>query len=188
MSNFYRRLDELEIEGRAKRMLANRPDNLHDYQGCANDEAKKQPSCPRCAELEAKVKGLEQQIGLLNPAELELSTPATILVNQLYYHQKDGGCKHGSQCGKICYNCVDALVLKIWQENAALRARVERMAAPVSDEEWSMCTYKVITDSGREEINDYSRSNATTYCTRHNIDALLAARALPSPPAEKEHQ
>jgi uncharacterized protein YlxW (UPF0749 family) len=74
------------------------------------------------------------------------------------------------------------------QENASLREQVERLKAPVSDEEWSMCTYKVITDSGSEEINDYSRSNATTYCTRHNIDALLAARALPSPPAQKEHQ
>ncbi len=35
--NFYRRLDAKEQENRLARLFKNRPDNLHDYQGCAND-------------------------------------------------------------------------------------------------------------------------------------------------------
>lgn len=37
MSEFYRRLDEKEAQGRIDRIFASRPENLHDYQGCAND-------------------------------------------------------------------------------------------------------------------------------------------------------
>jgi hypothetical protein len=37
MSDFYDRLNQREVEQRAARIMANRPDNLHDYQGCAKD-------------------------------------------------------------------------------------------------------------------------------------------------------
>jgi len=37
---FYERLDRIERENRIKRLFADRPDNLHDYQGCAKDAAK----------------------------------------------------------------------------------------------------------------------------------------------------
>jgi hypothetical protein len=37
MSDFYRRLDEAEQQNRLNRLFVNRPDNMHDYQGCAND-------------------------------------------------------------------------------------------------------------------------------------------------------
>lgn len=40
MSDFYRRLDEAEQKGRIDRIFKNRPENLHDYQGCANDAMK----------------------------------------------------------------------------------------------------------------------------------------------------
>lgn len=36
---FHQRLDRIERENRIKRIYANRPENLHDYQGCANDLA-----------------------------------------------------------------------------------------------------------------------------------------------------
>jgi hypothetical protein len=35
MSDFYKRLDEIEQKNRLDRLFADRPDNLHDYQGCA---------------------------------------------------------------------------------------------------------------------------------------------------------
>ena len=34
MSQFYDELDRKEAEGRINRVLADRPENLHDYQGC----------------------------------------------------------------------------------------------------------------------------------------------------------
>ena len=40
MSEFYKRLDEAEQANRVKRIFSDRPDNLHDYQGCANDLAR----------------------------------------------------------------------------------------------------------------------------------------------------
>lgn len=37
MSEFYRRLAEREIAERNARIFRDRPENLHDYQGCAKD-------------------------------------------------------------------------------------------------------------------------------------------------------
>jgi hypothetical protein len=36
MSAFYDELDRKESEGRIDRVFANRPENLHDYQGCVS--------------------------------------------------------------------------------------------------------------------------------------------------------
>jgi hypothetical protein len=39
MSEFYDRMNKREIEQRAARVMANRPENLHDYQGCKPSDA-----------------------------------------------------------------------------------------------------------------------------------------------------
>jgi len=41
---FYERLDRVEQENRLARLFKDRPENLHDYQGCANDAASKLPT------------------------------------------------------------------------------------------------------------------------------------------------
>lgn len=46
MSDFYRRLDEREAQARTERIFRDRPDNLHDYQGCKADEARQQQEQP----------------------------------------------------------------------------------------------------------------------------------------------
>jgi hypothetical protein len=46
MSDFYKRLDDKEQQNRLKRLFANRPDNLHEYQGCANDPSMVPESTP----------------------------------------------------------------------------------------------------------------------------------------------
>ena len=46
MSDFYRRLDEREAQERTARIFRNRPENLHDYQGCKADEAREQAEQP----------------------------------------------------------------------------------------------------------------------------------------------
>lgn len=45
--DFYQRLDRKEAEVRIERIFKNRPENLHDYQGCANDPSMEQGKQPK---------------------------------------------------------------------------------------------------------------------------------------------
>jgi hypothetical protein len=36
---FFQRMDRIEYENRMARLFKDRPENLHDYQGCAKDAA-----------------------------------------------------------------------------------------------------------------------------------------------------
>lgn len=43
MSDFYRELDKREQQARIDRLVANRPENLHDYQGCVSSQKPDMP-------------------------------------------------------------------------------------------------------------------------------------------------
>jgi hypothetical protein len=54
MSNFYDELDRKVREARITRLFANRPENLHDYQGCANDRTMQREGVMKGAELKSE--------------------------------------------------------------------------------------------------------------------------------------
>ena len=57
------------------------------------------------------------------------------------------------------------------QENAALKARLERLSAPVSDEEWERWSHEVVIPS--RYFEPYERFHVLN---RTNVNNLLAAR------------
>jgi hypothetical protein len=68
---FYQRLDRIEQENRIARIFKDRPENLHDYQGCANDP-KMQPNAPLAGGESTEMKMNNE------PVEKDATEPATL--------------------------------------------------------------------------------------------------------------
>lgn len=81
---FFRRLDERELEERTARVFKDRPENLHDYQGCAKDNAGSDAGPSRLEEQPDEAVQPRVDTGP-HPASLPLCTCG-------HYHPQDTGC------------------------------------------------------------------------------------------------
>lgn len=75
MSEFYKRLADKEAQGKIDRFFASRPENLHDYQGCANDPnmVKAVPSAEPVAPSERMDRPTQQEIDEIAQAQAKES-------------------------------------------------------------------------------------------------------------------
>lgn len=71
----------------------------------------------------------QAKLGKVEPFAMNPKDPAGVIVNKLYYHQKDDGCRHDWHCGKICYNCVEDVISTLSGTVAQMSETLETIAA-----------------------------------------------------------
>jgi hypothetical protein len=80
--DFYKRLDAKEQEGRLARIFKNRPDNLHDYQGCANDPSMQPIAAPALPAVDKSEGVNTNAFAVTDPSPLPVNEKFTLWLDE----------------------------------------------------------------------------------------------------------